>query len=347
MVSVALIGSGHWGPNLLRNFHQRPRSQVLWVVDRDAARLREVQARYPDVGISEHVDLVLSDRRIDAVVIATPTSTHCALATAALRAGKHVLVEKPVTTSARDAEALTALAESGQRVLMAGHTFVYNAAIQWIRRYLDSGELGPIYYLAMIRTNMGPIRMDVNAAWDLAAHDVSILDYWLQAEPESVTATGASWINPGIEDAVFATLAYPNRVLANLHVSWLNPRKAREITIAGDRRMLTFDDMNVSEPIRIYDKRVTDDLGRPGWVDSFASFRASIRDGDVTIPRVSSGEPLRFECDHFLDCIEQGKPPLTGGAAGMRVVRALEAIDRSVRNHGEMQHLGDAPHSTR
>ncbi|MCZ6784758.1 MAG: Gfo/Idh/MocA family oxidoreductase [Proteobacteria bacterium] len=184
----------------------------------------------------------------------------------------------------------------------------------------------------MVRTNLGPIRVDVNSAWDLASHDISLANYWLDGEPVTAAAVGGSWINSGVEDAVFATLRYPNEVLVNLHVSWLNPRKNRDITVVGDQRMLTFDDMSITEPLRIYDKQVAGD--RTQVVDSFASFRMSVRDGDIVIPKVSAGEPLRSECNHFIDAIESGKPPLTGGREGTSVVRVLEAISRSVQNRG-------------
>jgi predicted dehydrogenase len=203
-----------------------------------------------------------------------------------------------------------------------------------VKQLLEAGELGRVYYVSMVRTNLGPIRMDVNAAWDLASHDISIVNWWLGGNPVGASALGGSWINSGIEDAVFATLRYPNDVLVNLHVSWLNPRKTRDITVVGDRRMLTFDDMDLGEPIRIYDKSVTDERIQPGYVDSFASFRASVREGDITIPKVALGEPLKDECDHFLDCIRSGSRPRTGGREGLDVLRVLDAIQRSVRASG-------------
>jgi predicted dehydrogenase len=331
-LGIAVIGAGHWGPNLIRNFHQRPTSQVLWVVDKDAGRTSQVRSRFPDVTVASDLRPIIDDPRVDAVVIATPTSTHYGLVKAALEAGKHVLVEKPITTRSAEAAELEALAASKDLILMVGHVFVYNPAVQRIRQYLVDGALGRVHYISMVRTNLGPIRMDVNAAWDLASHDISIANYWLGGEPVSASAVGGCWINAGIEDAIFATLRYPDDVLVNLHVSWLNPRKARDITVTGDKRMLTFDDMNLGEPIRIYDKQVTETLTKPGFIDTFASFRASIRDGDVTIPRVSGGEPLRNECDHFLSCIGSGARPLTGGREGLSVVRVLEAIERSLRN---------------
>ncbi len=334
MVRIAVIGAGHWGPNLIRNFQNPPASEVRWVVDRDASRLKEVERRFPGIRLGTEATGPLNDDSVDAVAIATPTSTHHALVKAALEAGKHVLVEKPITTDARQGDELVVLAERRRCVLMVGHVFMYNGAVRKIREYLEQGLLGRVHYISMVRTNLGPIRMDVNAAYDLASHDISIANFWLKSRPLSASAVGGTWINPGLEDAVFATLRYPNGVLVNLHASWLNPRKARDITVVGERRMLTFDDMNLSEPVRIYDKQVTDARVTPGYVDSFASFRASVREGDITIPKVALGEPLKAECDHFIECITQNRAPVTGGREGVDVVRALEAIARSIRNAG-------------
>ena len=334
MIRVAVIGAGHWGPNLIRSFHTHATSEVAWVIDRDARRLAQVRARFPDVAVEAEAERALADPTVDAVVVATPTSTHYAIAKAALEQGRHVLVEKPLATAVRQGRELCALAERAGRVLMVGHVFLYNAAVRRVKEYLDEGALGRVYYVSMVRTNLGPIRVDVNAAWDLATHDISIVNWWLGAEPLSVSASAGNWINHGVEDAVFATLAYPGDVLVNLHASWLNPRKAREITVVGERRMLIFDDMNLNEPLRIYDKQVTDASTVVGYVDSFASFRASVREGDIVIPNVGPNEPLRAQCEHFLDCVTRGVRPLTDGASGVAVVRALEALERSVRAGG-------------
>ena len=339
MIRVAVVGAGHWGPNLIRNFHNKQRSEVLWVVDRAASRLAQVRQRFPEVQTTEEPEQALDDARVDAVVVATPTSTHYALAKMALERGKHVMVEKPITTDVRQGRELCALAEQHNRVLLVGHIFVYNAGVRRVKAYLDAGEVGRVYYVSMVRTNLGPIRVDVNAAWDLAAHDISIVNYWLDGEPLSASAVGGTWINSGIEDAIFATLRYPNEILVNLHVSWLNPRKARDITVVGDRRMLTFDDLNLTEPVRIYDKQVTEDRMRPGYIDTFASYRASVREGDIICPRVLMGEPLRDECEDFLQCVASGKPPLVGGEQGVAVVRALEAMHRSLRNSGKEERV--------
>jgi predicted dehydrogenase len=334
VIRIAVLGAGHWGPNLIRNFHNKQTSEVLWVIDLDLHRLEQVRVRFPDVEVSLESSDALMDPRVDAVVITTPTSTHYRLAKAALEAGKHVLVEKPVTNDITQGEELLQIAAAARRVLLVGHVFVYNAAVQRVKQYLNDGALGRVYYISMVRTNLGPIRMDVNAAWDLAAHDISIVNYWLASKPLSASAVGGVYINTGVEDAVFATLRYPGDILVNLHASWLNPRKARDITLVGDKQMLTFDDMNLSEPIRIYDKQVADTLVHPTFVDSFVSFRASVREGNVVIPKVAMSEPLRAECDHFIECILGKTEPLSDGRAGVAVVRALEAIDRSVKNHG-------------
>lgn len=339
MIQVAVIGAGHWGPNLIRNFHNAQQSRVRWVVDPAAQRLALVQRGFPDVQVSPDAATALADPQVQAVVVATPTATHYALVKAALEAGKHVLCEKPITTRAAEGDELVALAERQGCVLLVGHVFLYNDAIRRVRQYLERGELGRVYYVSMVRTNLGPIRMDVNAAWDLASHDISIVNYWLGANALTASAVGGTWINPSIEDAVFATLKYPEGVLVNLHASWLNPRKARDITVVGDKRMLTFDDLNLNEPLRIYDKRVTDEVTHPGLVDSFAAFRASIRDGDITIPKVALGEPLKNECDHFLECVASGRPPRTGGRDAVAVVRVLEAIERSARAAGKEQRV--------
>jgi predicted dehydrogenase len=339
MIRVAVIGAGQWGPNLIRNFHNKQTSEVAWIIDRDTIRLEEVHAHFPDVQVAKDPEQAFRDPSVEAVVVATPTSTHYALAKGALERHKHVLVEKPLTTEVEQGVELLELATSQGLTLMVGHVFVYNPAVRKVKEFLDAGHLGKVYYVSMVRTNLGPIRGDVNAAWDLAAHDLSIANYWLNAEPLSVSAIGGTWINKGIEDAVFATLRYPQGVLVNLHTSWLNPRKTRDITVVGERRMLTFDDMNLNEPLHIYDKQVSAARTGPTYVDSFASFYASARKGDVTVPKVARGEPLAAQCAHFLECIVTGKQPFTSGREGIAVVRALEAIQRSIRTGGREEQV--------
>ena len=246
-----------------------------------------------------------------------------------------MLVEKPLTTSSETSRELCDLAEQMDRVLMVGHVFVYNEAARVVKERIEEGELGRIYYLSMVRTNLGPIRVDVDAAWDLASHDISLANFWLDAVPLSAAAMGGEFINAGIADVVFATLRYPDDVLVNLHASWLNPRKARDITVVGDRKMLTFDDTAVEAPIRIYDKQVLDDRSHPGFVDSISSFRMSVKEGEVSAPSIPPNEPLRNECEHFLDTIEKGIRPLSGGAEGLAVVRVLDAMSKSLKLRGQ------------
>jgi predicted dehydrogenase len=333
---VAILGAGHWGPNLIRNFHSHDASEVAWIIDTDPFRLELVRTRYPDVRTSASAEAALNDAAVDAVVVATPTVTHHQLAKAALLAGKHVLVEKPMATETAHAEELCELADSSRLVLMVGQVFLFNRAVRRIKDYLDERRLGRLFYLSMVRTNLGPIRHDVNASWDLAAHDIAIANDWLGQQPQAAAAQGGAWINGGVDDAVFATLWYPQEVIVHLHVSWLSPRKVRDITVVGEAGMLTFDDMNLSEPIRLYDKRVTEQR-TAGFIDTFASFRTSIREGDIVIPRVASGEPLKAECDHFLECIASGAAPESAGRSGLAVVRVLAAIDRSLANGGRKE----------
>ena len=334
MIEVAVVGAGHWGPNLIRNFDNQTRSRVRWIVDTAPDRLRAAQARFPGATCATDVAQALADRRVQAVVIATPTSTHAALTRAALESGRHVLVEKPLTTEAASARALSELAARSGLVLLVGHVFVHNPAVQWVKQRLAAGELGRLYYASSSRTNLGPIRTDVNVAWDLAAQDIAIFDYWLGTTPESVSAQGHGWLNGKNQDAVFATLRYPGEVLVHLHVSWLNPRKVRHITLVADQRMLTYDDSSPEEPIRIYDKRALPATPATSFVDTYAAFRAQVHSGDITIPPVRMGEPLQLECLHFLDCIQDGRAPLTGGPQAVAVVETLEAIDRSLAARG-------------
>src|SRR5262245_39898440 len=234
MIEVAVVGAGHWGPNLIRNFDNHTRSRVLWIVDTDPERLRAAEARFPAATCSTDAAQALADRRVQAVVIATPTSTHAVLTRAALESGRHVFVEKPLTTESSSARALSDLAARSKLVLVVGHVFVHNPAVQWVKQRLATGELGRLYYASSSRTNLGPIRTDVNVAWDLAAQDIAIFDYWFGATPETASAQGHGWLNGGTQDAVFATLRYPGDVLVHLHVSWLNPRKVRHITLVAD-----------------------------------------------------------------------------------------------------------------
>ena len=334
MIGIAVIGAGHWGPNLIHNFEIGHRSKVVAVADRDPARLRIVQERFPDVPVMEDSGAAIENAAVDAVVIATPASTHFELARNALNAGKHVLVEKPIATNLTDALELCELAARTNRILMVGHVFLFNAGVRCVKDLLVRQHLGRVFYLSMQRTNLGPIRTDVNAAWDLAAHDISIANYWLDAEPESVSAVGTAWINEGLHDVVFATLRYPGNVLVNFHSSWLHPRKNRDVTVVGERRMLIFDDLDTELPVRVYDKQVKDTATREMLGGTFAGFRVMVHEGEMSTPSVETSEPLRNECEHFLDCIESGIAPVADGGFGLAVVRTLDAVGQSVRQSG-------------
>lgn len=333
MLEIAVVGVGHWGPNLIRNFDNRLRSRVRWIIDRDPRRLEAASSRFPEARLETDVAKALADPELDAIVIATPTRTHADLVRRGLSAGVHVMVEKPLTADVESGRELCDLALEKQRTLLVGHVFVYNAAVRWVKDCIDRGDLGRVYYISSNRTNLGPIRNDVNASWDLAAQDIAIFNYWLGSGPVSVSARGHAWINAGLEDAVFATFRYPGDTLVNVHVSWLNPHKVRQITVVAEDRMLSYDDMDEVEPIRLFDKTVTDEQSEQ-FVDTFSGFRSVIHTGDITIPPVRMGEPLRDECMHFLDCVENGETPRTGGPEGLEVVRALAAIDRSIAEGG-------------
>ncbi len=333
MLEIAVLGAGHWGPNLIRSFNDERRSNVRWIVDTNPQRLEAAASRFPAVMVTSDPHRVFTDECVDAVVIATPTASHAELVRAALKAGKHVMVEKPLSHDSKSSAELIKLAEEKNLVLLVGHIFLYNPAVQWVKRVLESGDLGRTYYIASSRTNLGPIRGDVSAAWDLASQDIAIFNYWMGSEPISVSAVGQAWLNEGIPDAVFATMRYPGNTLANLHVSWLNPDKVRQITVVAANKMLTYDDMSSNEPIRLYDKKVTDLKGEE-FIDTFAGFRSVVHTGDITIPPVRMGEPLQTECAQFIDCIESGSAPLSGGPEGLAVVRVLEAMDRSMAEMG-------------
>jgi predicted dehydrogenase len=262
------------------------------------------------------------------------------LARRALAAGKHVLVEKPLCRSAAEGRELVALARTAGRLLCVGHVFLFNSGVRAVRDLIRTGELGHVLYIYSTRTNLGPFRFDVNALWDLAAHDLSILNYWLGGPPVDVTARGESYLDLGVKDVVVASFTYPERVLAYVHASWLNPRKVREITVVGDRKMVVWNDMDLNEPVRVYDKGV--DIAREVYYDSFGTYRMQVRNGDVVIPHVTGPEPLRAECDHFLECIQGRAEPLNDGIGGLRVLEALEAADRSMNENSRVVHLDAA-----
>lgn len=333
-IRIGVVGAGRWGPNLIRNFLAHNHSSVTAVVDKDPIRQKMISDKYPELALANSASELFARADVDAVVIATPTATHFALATQALEAGKHVFVEKPLATDSAQCRKLVALAQAREKVLFVGHIFVYNAGVRAAGKYISSGELGRILYIHATRTNLGPIRTDVNALWDLAPHDISILQTWLKENPTSVSANGACFINTNVEDTAFATYRYRSGVMANIHVSWLNPKKVREIVVVGEKKMLVWDDMDINSPIRIYDKAVDFDLSKEKVLDSFIEFRASIHEGDTLIPKIALNEPLSAECDAFLKAITIPGSSLSTGEEGTAVVQVLEATTQSMAKQG-------------
>ncbi len=328
---IAIVGCGYWGRNYVRIFSELPDARVLVLCDSDPERLEEVGSRYPGVHLTMHLEDALAVPGVDAVVVATAAETHYEIAGACLVAGKHLLVEKPLTTSIGDADELVALAEQSERILLVGHTFLYNPGVRVLKEYLTRAELGDIYYLYARRTNLGPIRNDVTAVWDLASHDVAIFSYLLDAQPEWVSAVGARVLRAGREDVGFITLGYPNGVVAHVHASWADPHKVREVVIVGSERRVVFDDLDPRERVRVFSKGV----GRSavsGFDGDEPEFE--MRDGAIVSPVVAAIEPLRAQSGHFLHCIRRGETPLSDGRLGRDVVRVMEAIDRSIAAHG-------------
>ncbi|MCX8044601.1 MAG: Gfo/Idh/MocA family oxidoreductase [Desulfobacterota bacterium] len=333
IITVGIIGVGRWGPNLLRNFASMEQVSVKTVCDIDPGRLKIIQQRFPSIAITHSPHDIFNDASIACVVICTPVSTHFALAEKALLSGKHAFVEKPLATSSDECMRLIDAAQRQGKVLFVGHTFKYNAGIRAAKKYIESGDLGDVYLIDANRTNLGPVRYDTNALWDLASHDISIFSYWLDGTPKAVSAHGGCYLNKNIEDVVYATFLYENGIIAHVHASWLNPRKIREITVVGTKKMLVWNDMNLLEPIRLYNRGIDKD---EGYQDTFESFRLSIREGEVLIPSIKLNEPLLAECEHFIECVRTGARPLTDGEDGLMVVKALEAATRSLRHDSRL-----------
>ena len=331
LLTIGVVGCGYWGPNLIRNFMNLQGAEVKSCADISEMRLQHMKGLYPSIEVTNDYMDIVNDPDIEAIVVSTPVSTHFMVAQAALEAGKHVFVEKPLTRTVDEGVTLVELAEKKKRTLMVGHTFVFTAAVNKIKELIDSGELGDIYYISTSRVNLGIFQDDINVVWDLAPHDVSIMNFVLNSRPESVTAIGHSYIRPGIEDVVFVTMRYPGNKLTNIHVSWLNPSKIRKTTVVGSKKMLVYDDVSSLEKIRIYDKGVT---VQPHY-DTFGEFHLSYRYGDISIPRLDDSEPLKIECQHFIDCIEKGERSRSSGRDGLEVLLALDAADRSIKENGK------------
>jgi predicted dehydrogenase len=330
MINVGVIGCGHWGPNHVRVFSQLRDSRVAACADLDPKRLESIRENYPDVKLFKDYRELLSVPSLDAVVVAAPTGAHHAVVKAALEANKHVLCEKPLCTRSQEADELVALAGARQRVLMTGHVFLFNAGVVKLKELVARGEPGRLYYLRALRTNLGPVRRDVNSVFDLATHDIAIFNFVLGSQPESVSAVGGRFLQQDIEDVAFISLRYPNNILGHIQVSWLDPKKLREIVVVGDRKMVIWDELAPAGPITIYDKGVD----RPQDYADFGQFQLLMREGDITIPKVRAEEPLKVQNRFFLKCLAEGRLPMNDGPFAVEVVKVLEAVEQSLKDGG-------------
>jgi predicted dehydrogenase len=334
-LAVGVVGLGYWGPNLARNFAALEGCELRWCCDRSQERLERWRPSFPRALFTTTVDDLLADDGLDAVVVASDVPSHAPLALAALAAGKHCFVEKPMAQSFREAAEVAAAASAAELTLMVGHLLEYHPGVAKLKEILEAGELGQVRYVYSNRLNLGVIREAENALWSLGAHDVSVLLHLLEEEPSEVLARGESFVREGVEDVVFCHLRFASGRVAHMHLSWLDPHKERRFTIVGSRRMATFDDMELDRKVTVYDK---------GFDPDFRNYGEYItRSGDVMSPHVSNEEPLRIECRHFLECVATGSEPRSGAASGLRTVRVLEALQLSLDGGGVAIHLAAAP----
>jgi len=321
-ISIGVAGLGYWGPNLARNFDRLPDAELAWICDENESARGRMADAFPEAGATADLDDLLSDPQLDAVAIATPVPTHAALAQRVLAAGKHCFVEKPLAQSAQDAERVVESAREAQRTLMVGHLLEYHPGLEMLGDLASGGDLGDIHYIYGNRLNLGKLRAEENALWSLGAHDVSVLLRLAGEEPYEVSAKGECYMRPGVEDVVFCFMRFPSGLAAHLHLSWLDPHKERRFTVVGSKKMATFDDMELERKLTIYDK---------GFDQDAASYGEYItRSGDTYSPRIPNDEPLRIECRHFVDCARHGRTPRSDGESGLRVVRVLEELQRSL-----------------
>ena len=329
MIQLGVIGVGGWGKNLARNYYQIAECKLKYVCDLDTVKLRQIQNQLPGTTTTTRWQDLLEDAELQAIVIATTAASHYALCKVALLAGKDVYVEKPFVLEVAEAEELIQLASDQGRILMVGHLLEYHPVVNRLKQMIESGELGDIYYIYNQRVNLGTVRGDENSLWNFAPHDISSILYLLGEQPTDVSARGQSYLQPGIEDVVFLSLNFGGKRMAHIHVSWLDPHKVRKITIVGSKKMAVFDDLEGTEKLKIYDKGAAPNLD----YNTFAEYIA-LRFGDITIPYMKIGEPLQIECRHFLDCVRTRTQPLSDGLDGLRVVKVLDAAQRSLKSNG-------------
>jgi predicted dehydrogenase len=329
-LNIGVVGCGYWGPNLIRNFRNQPNCKVRAMCDVSADRLKHMRGLYPDVeGVTEY-DRMLNGCGLDAVVVATAVQHHYPMAKAALELGKHVFIEKPMASSVAQCEELVELARAQGRVLMIGHTFLYSSPVRKVKEIIANGEIGDLLYISSRRLNLGLFQRDINVTWDLAPHDLSIILYVMEEWPATVNCMGNAHVTPGIEDITNMSITFASGRFATVVSSWLDPRKVREMTFVGKRKMIVYDDVQPLEKIRIFDTRVE----RPPHYDTFAEFTYAYHYGDQHIPYVKQEEPLKVETAHFLDCIRSGEQPVSNGVQGMELVRILEASSLSLKENG-------------
>jgi predicted dehydrogenase len=328
-IGIAVVGTGDWGANLVRNFANLAGARLIAVCDADPQRLARTVAQYPGTKAYGDAALVASDPDVQAVVVSASAVGHYPIARLMLEAGKDVYVEKPLTLEVAHAEELVRLARTGNRILMVGHLLLYHPGVQYMKKMVKDGTIGDLLYIYCQRVNLGKVRKDENALWSFAPHDLSVILHLLEMEPLDVVARGSAFLQKDIEDVVFVDLRFPGGKLAHVHVSWLDPHKLRKFTVVGTQKMVVFDDMEASEKIKVYDKGVD----RGGQVVSYGD-ALTVRNGDILIPKISLQEPLKLECAHFVDCVRERKQPLTDGRDGLRVVKVLDAAQKSLKSGG-------------
>ncbi len=329
-LKIGVVGCGYWGPNLIRNFSLTPHCALKVLCDKSAGRLSHMRRLYPNVGVTENFEELITDPELGAIVIATPVRCHFPMAKAALEAGKHVFLEKPLARTQAEAEELVSLAEQKRLVIMVGHTFLFSPAVRRMKEIIDAGDIGQVQYISARRLNLGLYQKDINVAWDLAPHDISIILYLLEEFPFEVACHGSSHVGRCVEDVMMMSLRFHKNRCAFIHNSWLDPKKVRQMTVVGSQRMIVYDDTEPLEKLKIYDARVE----VPPHYDTFAEFTYSYHYGDSYVPYIKQDEPLKLECQHFVECVREGKTPITSGRLGLDVVRILEASSESVRNQG-------------
>jgi predicted dehydrogenase len=331
-IQFGVIGLGYWGPNYVRIFNELDETKLKYCCDLEDDKLEKLEKCYNSIEITKDYRDMIQDPKLDAVVIITPPNTHYSIGRDCLEHDKHVLIEKPLATNSKDCEELIKLADEKKKILMVGHVYKYNPGVRKIKDIISSGEIGKIFYCSAIRIGLGPIRKHASALWDLAIHDVTIATYILNSLPDSVNAIGESYIQGGIEDVVFLTFSFPDKIKYNINVSWYSPEKIRETLVVGSKKMVIFDDVNKSETIKIFERIL--DKGLLNSTPRYSDHQLIVKEGDIYIPRVEQSEPLKNQVKHFIKCIKNNEQPLSNGNDGLNIVRILEAAERSMKNNG-------------